>query len=150
MTLLGFAGYKIATRFRHPRWVGMRVRPRELVIWSFLMATAHGAGLMLAPVLVGLRGDGVGQALAHTGHSGHAAHQSASATDALLPALAAVGLHSFAMLAVAGVVALVVYQRVGVDVLRRAWINLDLIWFGVLVLTGGIALGLGLWPSLYG
>jgi hypothetical protein len=48
------------------------------------------------------------------------------------------------------VVALVVYQRVGVDVLRRAWINLDLIWFGVLVLTGGIALGLGLWPGLTG
>src|SRR5215204_5013005 len=58
-TLLAFAAYKVATRFRHPRWVGMRVGPRELVLWSFLMASAHGAGLMLIPVLVGLRGDGV-------------------------------------------------------------------------------------------
>ena len=52
LTLLGFAGYKVATRFRHPRWVGMRVSKPELVAWSFLMATAHGAGLMLIPVLV--------------------------------------------------------------------------------------------------
>ena len=52
--LLGFAAYKIATRFRHPRWVGMRVSPRELVLWSILMVSAHGAGLMLVPVLVGL------------------------------------------------------------------------------------------------
>src|SRR5687767_1145542 len=52
LALLGFAGHKVATRFRHPRWVGMRVRPRELVLWSFVMATAHGAGLMMAPVLV--------------------------------------------------------------------------------------------------
>ena len=70
--LLGFAAYKVATRFRHPRWVGMRVRPRELVLWSFLMASAHGAGLMLVPVLVGLRGEGVSSALAHAGHLGHA------------------------------------------------------------------------------
>src|SRR5688572_7720700 len=63
--LLGFAAYKVATRFRHPRWVGMRVGPRELVLWSFLMASAHGAGLMLAPVLVALRGEGVPSAMAH-------------------------------------------------------------------------------------
>src|SRR3712207_4102905 len=62
--LLGFAAYKVATRFRHPRWVGMRVGPRELVLWSFLMASAHGAGLMLVPVLVRLRGEGVAGAAA--------------------------------------------------------------------------------------
>jgi hypothetical protein len=145
--LLGFAAYKVASRFRHPRWVGMRVGPRELVLWSFLMASAHGAGLMLVPVLVGLRGDGVAPALAHTDHGAHAGHQPPAAGDALLPALAAVGLHSAAMLLVAGVIALVVYQKVGVDVMRRAWINFDLLWVGALVLTGGIALGLALWPS---
>ena len=148
--LLGFAAYKIATRFRHPRWVGMRVTPRELVLWSFLMASAHGAGLMLVPVLAGLRGDGVSSALAHAEHLGHVGHQSPGGNDSLLAALAAVGLHSVAMLAVAGVVAVVVYQKLGVDVLRRAWVNLDLIWVGALMVAGGIALGLGLWPSLAG
>jgi hypothetical protein len=148
--LLGFAAYKVVTRFRHPRWVGMRVGPRELVLWSFLMASAHGAGLMLVPVLVGLRGEGVSIALAHAGHSGHVGHQVPSASDALLPALAAVSLHSVAMLTVAGVIAVVVYQKVGVEVLRRAWVNLDLIWVSALVVVGGIALGLGLWPVLVG
>ena len=139
--LIGFAAYKVATRFRHPRWVGMRVSSRELVLWSFLMASAHGAGLMLIPVLIELRGDGVSSALAHAGHLGH---QPSAASDALLPALAAVGLHSVAMLTVAGVLAVVVYQKVGVEVLRRAWINLDFVWAGALAISGGIALGLGL------
>jgi hypothetical protein len=142
--LLGFAAFKVATRFRHPRWVGMRVGPRELVLWSFLMASAHGAGLMLVPVLVALRGEGVTSALAHAEHLGHAGHTPSAASDSLLPALAAVGLHSVAMLAVAGVIAAVVYQKLGVEVLRRAWINLDLIWVGALTITGGIAIGLGL------
>jgi hypothetical protein len=148
--LLAFAAYKVVTRFRHPRWVGMRVSPRELVLWSFLMASAHGAGLMLVPVLVGLRGDGISSALAHAEHLGHLGHQQTAANGALLPALAAVGLHSLAMLAVAGVIAVVVYQKLGVEVLRRAWVNLDLIWVGALVVVGSIALGLGLWPVLVG
>jgi hypothetical protein len=148
--LLGFAAYKVVTRFRHPRWVGMRVGPRELVLWSFLMASAHGAGLMLVPVLAGLRGEGVSSALAHADHLGHAGHQVPGGHDSLLPALAAVGLHSFAMLAVAGVIALVVYQKLGVEVLRRAWVNLDLIWVGALVVVGGLALAVGLWPVLVG
>jgi hypothetical protein len=148
--LLGFAAYKIATRFRHPRWVGMRVTPRELVLWSFLMASAHGAGLMLVPVLVALRGEGVPSAQAHTGHAEHAGHEMSTSSDALASALAAVGLHSAAMLAVAGVIAVVVYQKVGVEVLRRAWVNLDFLWVGALTITGGIALGLGLWLILAG
>ena len=73
-----------------------------------------------------------------------------AANEALLPALAAVGLHSAAMLIVAGVIAVVVYQKLGVEVLRRAWVNLDLIWVGALVVVGGLALGLGLWPVLAG
>jgi hypothetical protein len=148
--LLTFAAYKVVTRFRHPRWVGMRVGPRELVLWSFLMASAHGAGLMLIPVLVGMRGEGVSAALAHAEHLGHLGHDSPGGSDALVPALAAVGLHSAAMLVVAGAVALVIYQKVGVEVLRWAWINLDLIWAGALVVVGGVALGLGLWPGLVG
>ena len=148
--LLGFAAYKVASRFRHPRWVGMRVSPRELVLWSFLMASAHGAGLMLVPVLAGVRGEGVPSALAHASHLGHVGHPPATASEALLPALAAVGLHSMAMLAVAGAIAVIVYQKLGVEVLRRAWVNLDLIWAGTLIVVGSIALGAGLWPLLTG
>jgi hypothetical protein len=54
------------------------------------------------------------------------------------------------MLAVAGVIAVVVYQKLGVEVLRRAWVNLDFIWVSALVVVGGVALGLSLWPSLAG
>jgi uncharacterized protein YciW len=97
-------------------------------------------------LLVALRSEGVASALAHAGHLGHTGHQPMAANEALLPALAAVGLHSAAMLAVAGVIAVVVYQKLGVEMLRRAWINLDLIWVGALAITGGIAVGLGLWP----
>ena len=105
---------------------------------------------MLVPVLVGLRGEGVVERPGPRRAPRARGAPAAAASDALLPALAAVGLHSVAMLAVAGVLAVVVYQKVGVEVLRRAWINLDLIWVGALAITGGIALGLGLWPVLVG
>lgn len=146
--LLSFAAYKVLTRFRHPRWVGMRVSPRELVLWSFLMASAHGAGLMLVPVLVALRGEGMASVLADAGHGGHMGHAMPAAGNALGPAVAAVGLHAAAMLAVAGLIAVVVYEKLGVEVLRRAWVNLDFIWVGALVVTGSIALGLSVWPML--
>jgi hypothetical protein len=148
IALLSFAAYKVLTRFRHPRWVGMRVSPRELVLWSFLMASAHGAGLMLVPVLVAQRGEGMSSALADSGHAGHMGHEMPAVGDALVPALAAVGLHAAAMLAVAGLIAVVVYEKLGVEVLRRAWVNLDFIWVGALVVTGSIALGLIIWPIL--
>jgi hypothetical protein len=148
--LLAFAVYKVITRFRHLRWVGMRVSSQQLVLWSFLMASAHGAGLMLVPVLAGVRGEGVSSASAHAAHLGHVGHQPMAANEALLPTLAAVGLHSLAMLAVAGVLAVVVYQKVGVEVLRRAWVNLDFIWVGTLIVVGSIALGAGFWPLLTG
>lgn len=143
--LLGFAAYKVASRFRHPRWVGMRVGPRDLVFWSFLMASAHGAGLMLVPVLVQLRGDVAPSVLASAEHAEHLSHQAAVTSNALIPALAAVGVHTAAMLAVAGVLAVVVYQKLGVEVLRRAWVNLDVLWVGALAITGTVALLLGLW-----
>ncbi len=144
LALLAFAAHKVATRFRHPRWVGMRVGSRDLVLWSFLMATAHGAGLMLVPVLARLRGGGLAAAMAASGH----AHHMTGGPDPLAPALAAVAVHTAAMLLVMGTIALVVYRKLGVEVLRRAWINLDLIWVGALVTAGGITLGLGLWPLL--
>jgi hypothetical protein len=147
VTLLGFAAYKVATRFRHPRWVGMRVNARQLVLWSFVMASAHGAGLMLVPVLIYPQGDSGAHSLSHAGHIGH--HVPA-ANDALGSALVAVGIHTVAMFAVAALLAVIVYQKVGVEILRRAWINLDLIWAGALVAVGALALFLALVPGLPG
>jgi hypothetical protein len=142
LTLIGYAIYKVTTRFRHPRWVGMRINPRELVAWSALMAAAHGAGLMLIPALAQLPAESPPAAMA--GHT-HAHHGHVSQTgDSLLPTLAAVALHTMAMLAVMGILAVMVYRWVGVDILRKAWVNLDLIWTGALLVAGAVTLAIGL------
>lgn len=141
--MLLFAGYKVATRFRHTTRIGMRVGARELVVWSFLMATAHGAGLMLVPALVRLRASQTPTAIAQTGNHSHAHHTSAYG-EGLVVSLLAVGVHTVAMFAVAGAIAVIVYHKVGVELLRRAWINLDLIWIGALALAGGATFGIGL------
>jgi hypothetical protein len=115
-------------RGRHPRWVGMRVGTRDLVLWSFLMSSAHGAGLMLVPVLLRLPG---------TTHPGLGAQSSrGSAALPLGTAGAALGVHTLALFAVMAVVAALVYETVGVDLLHRAWINLDLIWSVALIGAG--------------
>lgn len=127
--LIGFGVLKLV-RPRHPRWVGMRVGSRDLVAWSFLMATAHGAGLMLLPVFL-LGADN--PAPCH----GPGCHQAAGlALDSWGGYLAAVGLHTGAMLVAAGAVALVVYYKLGLALLRRSWFNLDRAWALALVLAG--------------
>jgi hypothetical protein len=126
--LILFGLYKLARR-KHPRWVGMRVGFRDLTVWSFLMATAHGAGLMLIPVLLGLSSDRPMQG-AHAGHGG----MTGSAT--VLTDLAAVGLHTLTLFMVMGAIAVVVYEKLGVMILKRAWFNLDLLWAGTLVAAG--------------
>jgi hypothetical protein len=125
-TLLAFGLWKLARWYRHPRWVGMRVSALDLVLWSFLMATGHGAGLMIAPAVVALV-DGAGK--------------SGGAPVALL----GVGAHTAALLLVMAAAAWVVYRRVGLAILRTYWINFDLIWAVALLLTGGIALAAELW-----
>jgi hypothetical protein len=112
---------------RHPRWAswtGMRVGFRDLTIWSFLMATAHGAGLMLLPVLFSLP---AGEHSQHI-HAGGALPQ---------PWLIAVAVHTLAYLATAGMIGLVVYRYVGLAFLRRAWLNLDMLW-GVALIVAGV------------
>lgn len=127
--LIGFGVLKLV-RPRHPRWVGMRVGSRDLLAWSFLMATAHGAGLMLLPVFL-LGADN--PAPCH----GPSCHQAAGlALDSWGGYLAAVGLHTGAMLVAAGAVALVVYYKLGLALLRRSWFNLDRAWALALVLAG--------------
>ena len=134
--LVAFGLYKLLRPLSHPRWVGMRVGPADLAIWSFLMASAHGAGLMLMPLLIGL-GAG-GDAAAHTAHAAGAALPAATdgAGGLVLLNVLAVGVHTAAMFLVMGVIALVVYEKIGLKILRTAWINLDRIWAGTLIVTG--------------
>jgi hypothetical protein len=139
------------TRFgAHPRWVGMRVAPHELAAWSFLMATAHGAGLMLAPVVLRLSGEdvaGVTHAAGPASHAGHAEHLASLATSQGLPPAAvpttdllAIAVHTGAMFIVMAAIALLVHDLVGLACLRRAWINLDRVWAGSLVAVGLLTL----------
>jgi len=114
-------------RHRHPRWAGMRVGMCGLTLWSFLMATAHGAGLMVVPVFLGMT------MVEGTGGMQH--HHVAAGVDAGT-ALVATGLHALGYLAVTAVMSAVVFERIGVGMLRRAWFNVDLIWAVTLVATG--------------
>lgn len=155
-------GLYLLRKPRHPRWGGMRMGFRDLVFWSFLMATAHGAGLMLAPFVFAGGEPPVAAQETVTGapaavestslaepesvHAGHMAvtHSGAEhgspATGGLSP-LAALGVHVGTMWVAAGAVALLVYDRLGLQLLRRAWINLD--WAWALALVGsGIAVAL--------
>jgi hypothetical protein len=115
-------------RHWHPRWVRMQVGFRDLAVWSFLMASAHGAGLMLVPVLLG---SNTAEAQARmTGHD----HMAATAGP--LAALLATAIHTIAYLVVTGLLAWVVYRKLGLALLRKAWLNFDLIWAVALVATG--------------
>ena len=126
LVLVAFGLYKLLRPRSHPRWVGMRLSLRDLALWSFLMSSAHGAGLMLFPVLLGLPGPAGGEDLANL----------AAAEAGALQAAGAVVVHTGAMLAVMAAVALLVYERLGVGVLRRAWINLDRLWASAVVVAG--------------
>jgi hypothetical protein len=145
--LIVFGLYKLLAPMSHPRWVGMRVGFRDLASWSFLMATAHGAGLMLLPVLLRLPGGLARAAQAAPAQAGHAAHAEhiriASAAAAPSAELAAVAVHTAAMFAVMTLIAVVVYEFVGLAVLRRAWLNLDIVWAGALVGAGVFAMLVG-------
>jgi uncharacterized membrane protein len=135
--LILFGLYKLIRR-RHPRWVGMRVGFRDLTAWSFLMASAHGAGLMLIPVL--LRLSSTEQMQGAHAHGAHTDDAAMAGSASVLTGLAAVGLHTLALFVVMGAVAMVVYEKLGVMILKRTWFNLDLLWAGALVAAGLITL----------
>jgi len=128
--LFGLGIYSMV-RHHHPRWVRMQVGFRDLTLWSFLMASAHGAGLMLLPVLLGDRTVEAADTMA--GHH----HMSAASP---LAALLATAVHTFAYLAVTGIIAWVVYSKFGLAILRKAWLNLNLIWAAALVVTSVVTL----------
>jgi hypothetical protein len=115
----------------------MRVNSRELATWSFLMATAHGAGLMLFPILIGMIGM---RAHAMPHHHHHMMPATAPGALGMLQATAIVLLHTGAMFLVMGAVALIVYEWVGLKILRSAWINLDTIWAAALIAAGLLSL----------
>ncbi len=102
----------------------MRIGALGLAAWSFLMSSAHGAGLMLAPVLLGLP----------------VADQYADLRQLGLTAGLAATVHVAAMLTAMAVVAVVVYEKLGLRLLRRNWFNLDLVWSGVLLVAGAVTL----------
>jgi len=123
--LIAWGIYHLVYGHRHRLRIGLKTGLVGLAAWSFVMATAHGAGMMLIPVLMPLA-----QAREHAHHM--------PATTSLWIASLAVLAHSLAMLITTGAVALIVYEWAGLDFLRRGWINLDLVWTAALI-------GMGFW-----
>jgi hypothetical protein len=187
--LIGYGIYKLVAPMSHPRWVGMRVGSRQLALWSFLMATAHGAGLMVVPIVLKMSPPRVANATASVSadvriepvsytekkpacHVEGAATADASSkknksdapeskSDAvpschaqigqmaggggragIASAMAGVGLHTLAMFLAMGGIALLVYDRIGLRILRTGWYNLDLVWAVALIGAGALTLAL--------
>ena len=185
--LITFGIYKMAAPMSHPRWVGMRVSSRQLALWSFLMATAHGAGLMVVPLVLQITSNSAVVTVAKTSapvsvqsmsqagpkapscpvcpeanvaaadakgkqsaapsrpETGPSCHtqigrMAASGGSGMLSALGGVSLHTLAMFLAMAAVALVVYNRIGLKILRTAWYNLDLVWAAALVGAGVLTL----------
>jgi hypothetical protein len=126
LLLLGWAAYHWRFGHRHRVRFGMQVGILGLAAWSFLMATAHGAGLMLWPALMP--------------YCLSAATYGESLSSPAQAALTGVGLHTLAMLATTGLIATLVYEWLGLSLLRGAWLNIDLVWVGALITTGAILL----------
>jgi hypothetical protein len=123
LVLLAWAAYHVIYGHRHKVRIGMQTGLAGLGLWSFLMATSHGAGLMLVPVVMPL-------CLAAT------PARELTAAGSLPVSLAAVGVHTAAMLGVTALIAAIVYEWLGLAFLRRGWINLDYLWTAALAATG--------------
>jgi hypothetical protein len=122
-------GIRRLLRHRHPRWGGMRIGPAGLTLWSFLVATAHGAGLMVLPIWLHMPVQA----------DGHASHVQAAAAE-VSSGLSVTAVHGASYLLVTTFIAWIVFTRLGVGLLRRSWINLDIIWAAALIVTGGVTL----------
>ena len=126
-TALFGVGVDGLVRHRHVRLGGMRVSARELATWSFLMASVHGAGLMVLPFVLG----------AATPRAMVTSHHHTISMAAVVPVdplgISAPLIHTVGYLAVTALVAVVVYEKVGLSILRRAWINLNVLWGGALI-----------------
>jgi hypothetical protein len=127
-TLVTLGLYRL-WRHRHPRFGGMQVGFLDLMIWSFLMASAHGAGVMVLPFVMVMPVE-----VSAAGE--HALHAASARASVPWANVLAVGIHSFAYLTVAALVAWIVYRKLGLALLRTAWFNVDWLWAGALVVTG--------------
>jgi hypothetical protein len=123
--LLASLGVRQLYRHLHPRWSAMRVGMGGLTLWSFLMASAHGAGLMVLPVFLPMT----------VVAAGPSCHARGASTNALAGATATL-VHGAGYLAVTALLSWVVVDRLGLGLLRRAWINLDAVWAVALIATG--------------
>jgi hypothetical protein len=132
--LIAFGLFRFWKPRAHPRWTTMRVSRGELTWWSFLMSSAHGAGLMVAPVLLGIGATETAQA------DPGPVHDLPAATLSISETALAVSVHVGAMLAVMAVVALLVYEKLGLTFLRRAWINSDQFWAAAFIMAGLVTL----------
>jgi hypothetical protein len=128
VVLIGFALWHLVYGHRQRLHVGMQTGALGLALWSFLMASAHGAGLMVVPFLFPICSLGTADA---------------SGSEVTASAFAALGLHTAAMLVAIAAISLAVYNFIGVGFLRRGWINLDFVWAGALLVCG-IALLVGI------
>jgi hypothetical protein len=131
--LLILLGLYLALNRRHPRFLA-RVPPSRLALWSFLVAMAHGAGLMLVPIYLGI-------CRTVETDAGHAAAATLMLGNAGI-ALAVAAVHALAMMISGGALAVGVYHWLGLKFLSRSWFNLDLVWALSLILVGGISLAL--------
>ena len=125
--LILWALYHLAYGSRHPARIGMQAGLAGLLVWSFLMTSAHGAGLMLVPAVA---------PLCFSGNE----MSGMTIVGALVTSLAAVGIHTVVMVGVSGIIAVLVYDWIGVGFLRRGWVNFDWLWTAALGATGIIVL----------
>ena len=133
IALIAFGVFRFARPRAHFRWTKLQVNRRELGWWSFLMSTAHGAGLMVAPVLIGAG------ATAEASANDSVEHVQGVLDAPLMGGLALL-LHVTSMMLVMAVVAVVVYEKLGVAILRQAWLNTEWLWAGAFVIAGFVTL----------
>jgi hypothetical protein len=134
LLVIGFGVFLLVNR-RHPRALA-RIRPTQLGLWSFAVAIAHGAGLMLVPIYLGL----CRAADLDKGHEAAGALINANLGMAVLVS----GVHSVAMIAAGGFLAWLVYRHLGLKFVSRSWFNLEATWAFSLVLVGALTLGVNL------
>jgi hypothetical protein len=130
LLVIGFGIFRLINR-RHPRALA-RIPPTQLALWSFFVAIAHGAGLMLVPIYLGL----CRAADRDSGHEAAGALINANLGMAVLVAL----VHTVAMIAAGGCLAWLVYRYLGLKFLSRSWFNLDAVWAVSLIAVGALSL----------
>jgi hypothetical protein len=127
IALISLGVFRLLRR-KHFAWGGMQVGFRDLTFWSFLMASAHGAGLMVLPIVL------------HAMTPGHEHHMDMAAGAGAWAGIAATLVHTLGYLSVTALIALLVYRKFGLSLLRKGWFNLDLLWAVALIVTGCVAL----------